>query len=385
MTKSKLRKTSRARRRIEKFFLRVGILALVAWAAASVTPVIWQDWETWAFERQIRREPAGISEYLTQKKEQMALEVLTWCGYPPTLKPSLTPPPVVPETAHSPSVNNGVIGRLTIPRLDLSAIVREGTDEATLSLALGHIPRTALPGQKGNVGVAGHRDTLFRGLRDIRKKDLIQFDTPSGSYLYQVSTTEIVTPRNVEVLQGGQHPELTLITCYPFSYIGSAPDRFIVKAQLYRHPPDHQFSETRSPAAPAEETLEIAQKDSHPDREPASQSGDIDQSSIEVSVTKHELGVMKPVSTKISFTVIKNHSRELAPGISFGLTDTDVAGHRIDGWMWLMPDRRTIWLRDQSEQEPVVFYNARDGRRHQLQITSVNERSVTGYLLLPQE
>ena len=99
-----------------------------------------------------------------------------------------------------------------------------------LGVAIGHVPGTALPGQQANVGVAGHRDTLFRGLRDIKTNDLIEFETLAGKYSYRVGSTEIVKPDDVSVLQAGSSPELTLVTCYPFNYVGSAPDRFIVKA-----------------------------------------------------------------------------------------------------------------------------------------------------------
>ena len=133
----------------------------------------------------------------------------------------------------SPAVRNGdLVGRLIIPRLHLRATVREGAGEDTLAVALGHIPGTAWPGQNGNVGVAGHRDTLFRALRNIAKKDRIEFQTLAGSYQYEVESTTIVPPRSVGVLARGEQPEITLVTCYPFQYVGPAPDRFVVKARL---------------------------------------------------------------------------------------------------------------------------------------------------------
>jgi sortase A len=151
-------------------------------------------------------------------------------------------------------IDGAILGRLTIPRLHLSAMVREGVGENTLSLALGHVPATALPGQEGNVAVAGHRDTLFRDLRGIRKRDLIRFETASsGSFLYRVSSTEIVDPSDVSVLHGTPDSELTLVTCYPFYYIGAAPKRFIVKAvQVERSGPGPQppiaLTSLRSPS-----------------------------------------------------------------------------------------------------------------------------------------
>ena len=132
-------------------------------------------------------------------------------------------------------LNGGLVGLLVIPRLELHAIVREGTADDTLDVALGHIAGTAFPGQNGNVGVAGHRDTLFRHLGGVRTGDLILFDTPSSSYTYLVEGTEIVEAQDVAVLRPASHAELTLVTCFPFRYVGAAPDRFIVKARLLSH------------------------------------------------------------------------------------------------------------------------------------------------------
>jgi sortase A len=110
-------------------------------------------------------------------------------------------------------------------------MVREGIDGKTLQLAVGHIPSTALPGQAGNVGVAGHRDTFFRGLKDLRATDEIQFSTSTGTFSYEVESLMVVEPDNVEVLAASTTNTLTMVTCYPFSYIGNAPKRFIVKAR----------------------------------------------------------------------------------------------------------------------------------------------------------
>jgi sortase A len=125
---------------------------------------------------------------------------------------------------------NGLLGRMEIPRLGVSVIVAEGTDEATLRRAGGHIQGTSFPGQPGNVGIAGHRDTLFRPLRNIRRNDVITVTTLAGEYRYRVVSTEIVSPSDVTVLQSDGHEILTLVTCYPFYFVGPAPDRFIVRA-----------------------------------------------------------------------------------------------------------------------------------------------------------
>jgi sortase A len=124
------------------------------------------------------------------------------------------------------------IGRIEIPRLGVTAIVRAGSDSRTLQLAVGHIPGTAYPGEPGNVGLAGHRDTFFRQLRDIRPDDVIAMVTSEGRFTYRVQRTDIVQPSDVWVLDPTNEPSLTLVTCYPFSYIGTAPERFIVRAAL---------------------------------------------------------------------------------------------------------------------------------------------------------
>jgi sortase A len=124
------------------------------------------------------------------------------------------------------------IGRIEIPRLRVSAVIRAGSDARTLRLAVGYIPGTALPGEKGNVGLAGHRDTFFRRLRDINPDDEIRVTTSNGVFHYYVQRTNIVRPKDVWVLNATSYPALTLITCYPFTYVGSAPQRFIVRAAL---------------------------------------------------------------------------------------------------------------------------------------------------------
>jgi len=124
-----------------------------------------------------------------------------------------------------------VVGELTVPRLHLSVMVFEGDDGRILRLGAGHIPRTALPAQGGNVGIAAHRDTYFRPLRFIRPNDTISLKTPRGTLHYTVTNTEIVQPSEVEVLAKAPDRDLTLVTCYPFYYVGGAPKRFIVHAR----------------------------------------------------------------------------------------------------------------------------------------------------------
>jgi sortase A len=143
-----------------------------------------------------------------------------------------------------------LIGRIAIPRLQLSATVREGVDDSTLRIAVGHMPSSPLPGMPGNIALAAHRDTLFRKLSDIRKQDRIRLETTHGSYDYVVESLTVVRPSDVSVLRAGPDDRvLTLITCYPFNYIGSAPNRFIVKARQLTK------SQAARPASPPKGSL----------------------------------------------------------------------------------------------------------------------------------
>ncbi len=126
---------------------------------------------------------------------------------------------------------DGLIGRIEIPRLLLSVVVVEGIDRTTLRRAAGHIPGTALPGEAGNVGLAGHRDTTFRPLKDLRIKDEIQFSTLKGNFRYKVESLRVVEPDNIGVLAPSGENVLTMVTCYPFYYVGPAPKRWIVRAR----------------------------------------------------------------------------------------------------------------------------------------------------------
>jgi len=159
--------------------------------------------DTWIFER---RETAALSRFVPADRAVSG--------------------PVVPTTIGP----NGLIGRMEVSRLDVSVVVVEGTSNKSLRRAVGHIAGTALPGQPGNVGIAGHRDTFFRPLRNIQRDDIITLTTSNGEYRYRVVSTRVVSPENVGVLDSDQDEVLTLVTCYPFYFVGPAPDRFIVRA-----------------------------------------------------------------------------------------------------------------------------------------------------------
>jgi sortase A len=125
----------------------------------------------------------------------------------------------------------GLIGRLEIPRLGVAAIVAEGTDSRTLRRAIGHVSRTSLPGEAGNVVLAGHRDSFFRNLGRLLPGDLLRMTTPDGVFEYRIESTLVVHPEDTAVLSATPSPTLTLITCYPFGYVGPAPERFVVRAR----------------------------------------------------------------------------------------------------------------------------------------------------------
>ena len=123
------------------------------------------------------------------------------------------------------------VGKLEIPRLGLSVMVLHGVESDVLSVGAGLVPGTPLPGAQGNTAIAAHRDTFFRSLKDIRADDVIRISTARGTYQYAVESIAIVGPEDTSVLESRARPELTLITCYPFYFVGAAPERFIVRAR----------------------------------------------------------------------------------------------------------------------------------------------------------
>jgi sortase A len=175
----------------------------------------------------------ALDAWVFQQRESRALERLLEArgsnidaGAAAGLKLRAASVPGVPAIAAS-----GLIGRLEIPRLGLSAILIEGDDPKTLRRAVGHIPGTPLPGQPGNAALTGHRDTFFRPLRNIRADDIVVVTTLQGEYRYRVVSTRVVAPDNVAVLNSNASQILTLVTCYPFYFVGAAPSRFIVRAE----------------------------------------------------------------------------------------------------------------------------------------------------------
>jgi len=196
----------------QRLFFLIGILALGYVGFALVDAKLYQAYYTWRFQQDLEgmKPSVGSGDHL---------------------------PPVPAEADRAKVESLGMagregspLGRIEISAIDLEVMILEGTEDETLRRAVGHIPGTALPGQNGNVAIAGHRDTFFRPLRNIHKDDEIMLTTLNGSYRYRVDSTKIVEPEEIGVLYDSGEAILTLVTCYPFNFVGSAPQRFIVRA-----------------------------------------------------------------------------------------------------------------------------------------------------------
>lgn len=148
------------------------------------------------------------------------------CGPVATAAPGSPAPCAPPAPAEG-----DLLGRIDIARVGISAIILEGSGSGTLRHAVGHVPSTALPGEAGNAVLTGHRDSYFRGLRTIARGDRITITTPAAATEYLVEETAVVAPDAVEVLGPTAEPTLTLITCYPFRWVGPAPRRYVVRAR----------------------------------------------------------------------------------------------------------------------------------------------------------
>jgi sortase A len=232
----------------ERFFLLIGIVGLGTYVGVWAYSTFYQAYDDWTFDQLLEGKPTSLKDFLSH-----------WLPISNSNKTSPVPQKEVRERGKgemplfreegvsqdewaaarkrsyqkSLSLRTGPpIGRLQIPSIDLSVMVLEGTGRWTLNRAVGHIEGTALPGETGNLGIAGHRDSFFRGLRKISKNDTITLTTLKGTYQYRVNEIEIVPPTDIRVLNPTPRPTLTLVTCYPFYFVGDAPNRFIVKAQL---------------------------------------------------------------------------------------------------------------------------------------------------------
>jgi len=220
----RLRFTKKLVRRAERLSFGFGFACMGLCAFMLLRAWFFQAYQDWAFDQQLRGGEVSVSEFLVQATPFSPRDdtrfVASMAGGAP----------VAQAVGFQSSEDRGVVGRIEIPRLGLKAMILEGVSQRTLALAVGHIPGTALPGKDGNVGIAGHRDTFFRGLQGIHEDDTIEVSTRDGFYRYRVNSYTVVGPRDTHVLEESAQPSLTLVTCYPFRYLGPAPERFIVHA-----------------------------------------------------------------------------------------------------------------------------------------------------------
>jgi sortase A len=195
----------RTARLLSGVFLALGVIALGYATYVSIETRVYQRTEARRFE-QAREVQAAADAVASAAAAAIVL-------------------PRVPVDGES-------LGEIVIERLGIHVIVAQGDSDAILARAVGHLPATALPGLTGNVVLAAHRDTFFRPLKDVRVGDAISLKTYRGDFDYVVESTQVVKPTDVWVLKptGGQ--TLTLVTCFPFYYVGAAPNRFIVRARV---------------------------------------------------------------------------------------------------------------------------------------------------------
>jgi sortase A len=194
----------------QRLFLWLGVAALSYAGGTAAYAGIYQRYQSWKFEG------ARVSAIARNLEREAAV-------------PKVIKAAIVEEAA---DLREGdLVGKLEIPRIGISVIVLQGMEANTLIAGAGHVPGTPLPGAEGNVAIAAHRDTFFRKLEGILPGDRIQVATVSRTYEYLVDSSEIVDPEDTQVIESRARPELTLITCYPFYFVGAAPKRFIVHAR----------------------------------------------------------------------------------------------------------------------------------------------------------
>jgi sortase A len=218
---------------VRTMLLLTGVSALGYCAYVYTDAKVYEAYENWSLDQQAQGKASGVIAFL-RDMTPLRYVLPTRDLHPDIPEPDRTANAREQEPARPrPVAPRELIGRIMIPRLGVRGIVQEGVDDKTLRRAVGHVPGTAMPGEGGNVGLAAHRDTFFRGLKDVRKNDRIRLETSNGDYEYQVDSIRIVKPNDVEVLASTRADRaLTLVTCYPFYYVGNAPKRFIVRAKL---------------------------------------------------------------------------------------------------------------------------------------------------------
>ena len=176
----------------------------------------------------------GGFEYLESRLGQTAAKREFQSSFAPAADTPARPPLAPADTPDRPwhPRLGEAIGKLTLPRLGAELYVVEGDGDAELRRGPGHISGSAMPGQLGNCIIAGHRDTHFRVLEDVRRGDTIVLRTRRGLFSYRVESLRVVSPDNTSVLEATSTAVLSLVTCYPFYYVGNAPERFVVEARM---------------------------------------------------------------------------------------------------------------------------------------------------------
>jgi sortase A len=218
---------------LERTLLVVGVVLVGVYGTASVHSSFFRTFDLWAFDQQMLGRPATMAGYLAHVVHVPSFEDGSLLVNEPPDQEEWSPERIrAYEETEQAKGRTPLLGRLEIPSLDLKVMVHDGTDPWSLNRAVGRIEGTSKPGEPGNLGIAGHRDGFFRSLRHLTPGESITLTTLEGRYEYKVDDIEIVAPDEIEVLEDGSRPSLTLVTCYPFYYVGSAPQRYIVKAEL---------------------------------------------------------------------------------------------------------------------------------------------------------
>jgi len=208
--------------KLERFFFAIGFALLAVWGVEMLDGLVYSRVALAQFDAN-QATKVGSSGPEPQDARASASEAgfTLWSGqriqaYKDSLLEEVDPPLAV----------------LRIPKIQLEVPVFNGTDDSTLNRGVGRIVGTALVGAGGNLGIAGHRDGFFRGLKDVAQGDVIELARPGLTDFYVIDEIQIVSPENVSVLKPTQTPSLTLVTCFPFYFVGSAPQRYVVRASL---------------------------------------------------------------------------------------------------------------------------------------------------------
>jgi sortase A len=228
--------------RIERVLLIVGFALLAFYSGARIYAGLWSRASILSFEESQKDSSTGDAQNDTQ--DNYGFDFNLWSSkrieaYKQSLAKHFDPPMAV----------------LRVEKIHLEVPVLEGTDDLTLNRGVGRIAGTARPGEDGNIGIAGHRDGFFRGLKDVKLGDRMELVTTTQAGTYVVDKMEIVNPDNTSVLRPTAVPSLTLVTCYPFYFIGSAPQRYIVHASITAADRKNGRAKTNSPQEDSQRDL----------------------------------------------------------------------------------------------------------------------------------